>query len=70
MTEHQAATLRQGLDCCIVSGKTHLCPLDCPYADQGGIPVDGAVLECSTLLLLDARERITELEKRIREGTK
>jgi len=56
------ARLDLGMDRCIACAHGHVCPPDCPYTDD---VVEGRHYDCQGILLMDARQRIRELENGI-----
>ena len=63
MTKEEREKLKLGMACCIQANRTHQCPEECPYDDEGET-------YCEGMLLLDTQLRIAELEravKRLRE---
>lgn len=62
MRQEDRARLDLGLDRCIECARVHACPPDCPYTNE---VVEGIHYDCLGVLLLDARQRIRELEDMI-----
>ena len=62
MRQEDRARLDLGLDRCIACAHGHVCPPDCPYTDD---VVEGRHYDCQGILLMDARQRIRELEEEI-----
>lgn len=62
MRQEDRDRLNLGLDRCIECARVHVCPPDCPYTNE---VVEGIHYDCQGVLLLDARQRIRELEEGI-----
>ena len=62
MRQEDRARLDLGLDRCIECARVHVCPPDCPYTNE---VAEGIHYDCQGVLLLDARQRIRELEEEL-----
>ncbi len=51
--------VRLGAACCIKSGRTCICPEECPYEDM---EINGDLIYCETALLMDLQTLIPDKE--------
>ena len=62
MTLKERTKLAEGIRCCITSANAHICPEECPYEDE---VIEGRLYGCQGVVIMDAQERIRELEEEI-----